>query len=224
MIAGAFLAIGQWDFKRLLAYSSISQIGYVVLGIGLGATLIAKGETAYASLAILGALFHLLNHAVYKSLLFLTSGSVQMSTGTREMREMGGLAEKMPVTRATCTVASASIAGIPPFSGFWSKLILVIAAVQAGFYWVAAIIVFVSLCTLIMYLKVQRYVFLGELPENLQQIKENKGSMLVAMVFLACLCVLMGLLVIVPSLRASILEPAVSVLTDGLGYSKILNM
>jgi len=224
MIVGAFLAIGQWDFKRLLAYSSISQIGYVVLGIGLGGTLLARGENAYASMAILGGLFHLLNHAVYKSLLFLTSGSVQMSTGTRQMREMGGLAEKMPVTRATCTVASASIAGIPPFSGFWSKLILVIAAVQAGFYWVAAIIVFVSLCTLIMYLKVQRYVFLGELPENLQQVKENKGSMLVAMVFLACLCVLMGLLVIVPSLRASILEPAVNVLTDGLGYSKILSM
>jgi multicomponent Na+:H+ antiporter subunit D len=148
-----------------------------------------------------------------------------MSTGTRQMREMGGLAEKMPVTRATCTVASASIAGIPPFSGFWSKLILVIAAVGAQLYWVAAIIVFVSLCTLIMYLKVQRYVFLGELPENLQRVKENKGSMLVAMVFLASLCVLMGLLVIVPSLRSHILEPAVNVLTEGLGYSaKVLSM
>ncbi|MHC4423750.1 MAG: complex I subunit 5 family protein [Planctomycetota bacterium] len=225
MVAGAFLAIGQWDFKRLLAYSSISQIGYVILGIGLGGTLLARGETTYASLAILGGLFHLVNHAVYKSLLFLTSGSVQMSTGTREMKLMGGLAEKMPVTRATCTVASASIAGVPPFSGFWSKLILVVAAVGAQLYWVAAIIVFVSLCTLIMYLKVQRYVFLGELPENLQQTQENKGSMLVAMVFLACLCVLMGLLVIVPSLRSQILEPAVNVLTDGLGYSaKILSM
>jgi multicomponent Na+:H+ antiporter subunit D len=224
MVVGAFLAIGQWDFKRLLAYSSISQIGYVVLGIGLGGTLLARGENAYASLAILGGLFHLVNHAVYKSLLFLTSGSVQMSTGTRQMREMGGLADKMPVTRATCTVASASVAGIPPFSGFWSKLILVIAAAGAQLYWVAAIIVFVSLCTLIMYLKVQRYVFLGELPENLQQVEENKGPMLVAMVFLACLCVLMGLLVIVPSLKANILEPAVNVLTEGLGYSKILNM
>jgi len=224
MVVGAFLAIGQWDFKRLLAYSSISQIGYVVLGIGLGGTLLARGENAYASLAILGGLFHLVNHAVYKSLLFLTSGSVQMSTGTRQLRQMGGLAEKMPVTRATCTVASASIVGIPPFSGFWSKLILVIAAVGAQLYWVAAIIVFVSLCTLIMYLKVQRYVFLGELPENLQQVEENKGPMLVAMVFLACLCVLMGLLVIVPSLRANVLEPAVNVLTEGLGYSKILNM
>ena len=216
MIAGAFLALGQWDFKRLLAYSSISQVGYVVLGIGLGATLIAKkANPAWASLALLGGLFHLVNHAVYKSLLFLTSGSVEMSTGTRQLKEMGGLAQVMPVTRTTCTIASASIAGIPPFSGFWSKLILVIAAVQAGLYWIAAILVFVSLCTLIMYLKVQRYAFLGELPENLQQIKENKGAMLVAMVVLALLCVLMGLLVIVPSLRDSILNPAVSVLTAG---------
>ncbi len=219
MVAGAFLAIGQEDFKRLLAYSSISQIGYVVLGLGLGGLIIARdGNVAWASLAILGGLFHLVNHAVYKSLLFLTSGSVQMSTGTRQLKQMGGLAEKLPFTRATCTVASASIVGIPPFSGFWSKLILVIAAVQAHFYWVAAIIVFVSLCTLIMYLKVQRYVFLGELPENLQQIKENKGSMLVAMVFLACLCGLMGLL-LVPALRSNILQPAVDVLTDGISYS-----
>jgi len=174
MVAGAFLAIGQWDFKRLLAYSSISQVGYVILGIGLGGLIIARdGNLAWASLAILGGLFHLVNHSVYKSLLFLTSGSVQMSTGTRQLREMGGLAEKLPVTRATCTVASAAIAGIPPFSGFWSKLILVVAAIQAHFYWIAAIILFVSLCTLIMYLKVQRYVFLGELPENLQEIKEK---------------------------------------------------
>ncbi len=223
MVAGAFLAIGQWDIKRLMAYSSISQIGYVILGIGLGATLIARGDNlAWASLAILGGLFHLVNHAVYKSLLFLTSGSIEMATGTRQLKEMGGLAEKLPLTRITCTVASASIVGIPPFSGFWSKLILIIAAVQAQFYWIAAIIVFVSLCTLIMYLKVQRYVFLGELPENLRQVKEHKGSMLVAMVFLACLCVLMGLLVLVPALRESILESAVKVLTDGVRYSAVI--
>jgi multicomponent Na+:H+ antiporter subunit D len=220
MVAGAFLALGQWDFKRLLAYSSISQIGYVILGIGLGATLISQAASpAWASLAILGGLFHLVNHAVYKSLLFLTSGSVEMSTGTRQLREMGGLAEKMPVTRTTCAVASASIAGVPPFSGFWSKLILVVAAVQAQLFWVAAIIVFVSLCTLIMYLKIHRYVFLGEVPESLEHVKEHKGSMLVAMVFLACLCALMGLLVLVPGLKESVLDPAVQVLTDGVKYS-----
>ena len=220
MVAGAFLALGQWDLKRLMAYSSISQIGYVILGISLGGLIIAKGgNLAWASMAILGGLFHLVNHAVYKSLLFLTSGSVEMSTGTREMKNMGGLAEKMPLTRAACTVASASIVGIPPFSGFWSKLILVVAAIQSGFYWIAAIIVFVSLCTLIMYLKVQRYVFLGELPENLQQVKESKNSMLAAMLFLACLCVLMGLLVLMPGLKQSILDPAVQVLVDGVKYS-----
>ncbi|MHC4069057.1 MAG: complex I subunit 5 family protein [Planctomycetota bacterium] len=226
MVGGALMAIGQWDIKRLMAYSSISQVGYVTLGIGLGGLIISQeGNPAWASLALLGGLFHLVNHSVYKSLLFLTSGSVQMATGTRQMKEMGGLAERMPVTRATCTVASASIAGIPPFSGFWSKLILVIAAIQAQYYWVAAVIVLVSVCTLIMYLKVQRYVFLGELPENLQQVKENKGSMLLAMVLLACLCVFMGLLLLVPSLKAGILDPAVEVLMSGVEYSaKIINM
>lgn len=224
MLVGGFMAIGQWDFKRLLAYSSISQLGYVVLGIGLGGTLIAKGANpAWASLAILGGLFHLINHAVNKSLLFLTSGSVQMATGTRQLKQMGGLVEKLPITRATCTVASAAIVGIPPFNGFCSKLILVIAAVQAGFYWLGAIIVFVSLLTLIMYLKVQRYIFLGELPENLQQTKEDRGTMTAAMVFLAVFCLLMGLFFLVPSLKANIFdpvfEPAVKVLTDGLAYS-----
>jgi len=226
MIAGAFLAIGQSDLKRLLAYSSISQVGYIVLGIGLGALIIASAgpnpapkQLAWASLAILGGLLHLVNHAVYKALLFLTSGSIEMATGTRQLAQLGGLARRMPVTRATCAIASASIAGVPPFAGFWSKLILVIAAVQAGFYWIAAIIVSVSVCTLIMYLKVHRYVFLGELPQSLLRVRESKTSMLLAMTFLACLCVLMGLLVLVPDLKTTILDPAVKTLTDGLGYS-----
>jgi len=220
MVCGAFLAIGQWDLKRLMAYSSISQLGYVIMGIGLGGVIIADGgNRAWASMAFLGGLFHLLNHAVYKSLLFLTSGSIQMSTGTRDLQRMGGLGEKLPLTRTTCTIASASIAGIPPFSGFWSKLILVIAAIQAGFIWLAAIIVFVSVLTLIMYLKVQRYVFLGDLPKELKDIKENRGSMGLAMISLACLCVLMGLLLLVPALKNNILDPAVDVLLSGVLYS-----
>jgi multicomponent Na+:H+ antiporter subunit D len=219
MVVGVFLAVGQWDLKRLLAYHSISQMGYVVLGIGIGALILAQnGNVAWASLAILGGLFHLVNHAVFKTLLFLTSGSIEMSTGTRQIKALGGLVEKLPFTRAACTIASASIAGVPPFNGFWSKLILVVAAIQAGLFGLAAVTVIVSLVTLISFLKVQRYIFLGELPENLQGIKENRGTMLAAMVFLACLCVLMGLLVIVPSLRESILEPAVKVLTAGPGY------
>jgi multicomponent Na+:H+ antiporter subunit D len=220
MVIGVFLAVGQWDFKRLLAYHSISQMGYVILGLGIGALVIANNKNiAWAAMAILGGMFHLVNHAVFKSLLFLSSGSVEMSTGTRQIKEMGGLVERLPYTRATCSVASASIAGIPPFNGFWSKMILVVAAVQAGYLWLAAITVLVSLVTLISFLKIQRYVFLGELPENLKQTKEYKGYMLAAMVFLACLCLLMGGLVLVPGLKENIMEPAVKVLTEGLNYS-----
>jgi len=220
MIIGVFLAVGQWDFKRLLAYHSISQMGYVILGIGMGALILAQGgDVKIAALAILGGLFHLVNHAVFKSLLFLTSGSVEMSTGTRELKQLGGLVEKLPITRTTCAIASASIAGIPPFNGFWSKAIIVLAAAQARFWGLAVVTVIVSLVTLISFLKVQRYVFLGELPDNLQNIKENKGSMAVAMVLLAGLCVLMGLLLLVEPWRQSILAPAVKTLTDGLAYS-----
>ena len=223
MVIGVFLAVGQWDFKRLLAYHSISQMGYVVLGIGMGAYILAtNGRVEVAALAILGGLFHLLNHSVFKSLLFLTSGSIEMSTGTRQLKEMGGLAEKMPLTRTMCTIASASIAGIPPFNGFWSKLILVIAAVQAGFYWLAAITILVSIVTLLSFLKVQRYVFLGKLPAEFSDIKENRGSMAISMLFLSGLCVLMGALVIVEPLRTMILDRAVEVLVSGLSYSAII--
>jgi len=220
MIAGAFLAIGQGDLKRLLAYSSISQVGYIFLGIGLGGVLLtADANPMWATLAILGSLFHLLNHAVSKSLLFLTSGSVEMATGTRQLGQLGGLAEKLPLTRASCAVASASIVGIPPFGGFWSKLILVVAAIGAGIYWAAALIVAVSVCTLIMYLKVHRYVFLGEPSETRRQIKESRGTMAVAMICLACLCVLLGLVFLVPTIRAELLDPAAKVLCDGVKYA-----
>jgi len=220
MVIGVFLAVGQWDFKRLLAYHSISQMGYVVLGVGIGALILARGgDVKWASLAILGGLFHLVNHAVFKSLLFLTSGSLEMSTGTRQLKEMGGLAEKMPYTRAVCTIASAAIAGVPPFNGFWSKLLIVIAAVQARFFTLAAVTVLVSLVTLISFLKVQRYIFLGELPETMHSVREHKGSMLAAMTTLAVLCLVMGLLIILPSLRSTILDSAVSVLTGGLDYA-----
>jgi multicomponent Na+:H+ antiporter subunit D len=225
MVIGVFLAVAQWDFKRLLAYHSISQMGYVMLGIGMAALILSKGgNPAWASLAMLGGLFHLMNHAVFKSLLFLTSGSVEMSTATRQLKQLGGLAEKLPITRSTCTIASASIAGIPPFNGFWSKLILVIAAVQAGFYALAAVTVLVSIVTLISFLKVQRYVFLGSLPENLKSVVEHRGLMAFAMISLAILCVLMGALVIYEPLRTAVLGNAVTALTDGLAYAgKVLN-
>jgi multicomponent Na+:H+ antiporter subunit D len=225
MVIGVFLAVGQWDFKRLLAYHSISQMGYVVLGVGIGAVVLAEGkDPAWASLAILGGLFHLMNHSVFKSLLFLTSGSIEIATGTRQLKQLGGLAEKMPVTRTMCTIASAAIAGVPPFNGFWSKLLIVLAAVKAQYYSLAAVTVLVSLVTLISFLKVQRYIFLGDLPDKLKEVKESKGSMAWSMGVLACLCVVMGLLLLWEPLRERILTPAVQVLVENVYSSEIIAM
>jgi multicomponent Na+:H+ antiporter subunit D len=220
MVIGVFLAVGQWDFKRLLAYHSISQMGYVVLGLGIGGYILASDGNIHAgTLAILGGLFHLTNHSVFKSLLFLCSGSIEYSTGTRELKEMGGLGTRMPVTRATCTIASLSIAGVPPFNGFWSKLLIVIAAIQGGYHWLAVITILVSCVTLISFLTVLRYTFLGELPEFLKQIKESPKSMLAPLIILAILCMGMGLLLI-PGIKEVILDPASAVLIKGAQYAQ----
>jgi multicomponent Na+:H+ antiporter subunit D len=219
MTVGVFLAVGQWDLKRLLAYHSISQMGYVVLGFGMGGYLLSTGGSlAVASLAILGGVFHLANHAVFKSLLFLCSGSIEYATGTRQLKEMGGLWSRLPFTRTACTVASLSIAGVPPFNGFWSKLLIVIAAFQAGFYWLGAVTILVSFVTLVSFLKVLRYAFLGSLPERLRDVKESPFAMSLAMAVLTVMCAGMGLL-LVDGLRGQFLEPAVNALSMGLGYA-----
>lgn len=216
MVIGVFLAVGQWDFKRLLAYHSISQMGYVILGIGIGGYLIASGGSMeVATLAMIGGIFHLANHSVFKSLLFLCSGSIEYQTGTRQLKEMGGLAQRMPVTRGACTIASLSIAGVPPFNGFWSKLLIIIAAIQAGFWWLAAITIVVSFVTLLSFLKVLRYAFLGSLPDALRQVRESPFLMSISLALLAILCVGMGVLLI-PEARSVVLEPAVEALTRGI--------
>ena len=220
MVVGVFLAVGQWDFKRLLAYHSISQMGYVILGIGLGGYLLATGgNPGAAALAILGGVFHLANHSVFKSLLFLCSGSIEYRSGTRQLKEMGGLAENMPLTRATCTIASLSIAGVPPFNGFWSKLIIVIAAFQAGFPWLAAVTILVSFVTLLSFLKVLRYAFLGALPEALRKVRECPALMALSLVILAVFCSGMGL-ILVPAFREVVLDPAVGALARGVEYAR----
>jgi multicomponent Na+:H+ antiporter subunit D len=221
MTVGVFLAVGQWDFKRLLAYHSISQMGYVILGIGLGGYLWSTGGSqGAASLAVLGGIFHLANHAVFKSLLFLCSGAVEYRTGTRQLKEMGGLLERMPATRWTTTMASLSIAGVPPFNGFWSKLLIVIAAFQAGLPGLAALIILVSFVTLVSFLKVLRYAFLGSLPEALRGIREAPALMLAPMALLAVLCATMGLLLL-PGIREGFLDPAVGALRTGLEYAAL---
>ncbi len=210
MVVGVFLAIGQWDFKRLLAYHSISQIGYVVLGIGLG-----------TPLGILGGLFHLFNHSVFKSLLFLNSGAVEYSTGTRDLKEMGGLASKMPLTGTTSLIASMSIAGIPPFNGFWSKLIIIIAAVQAGRYGYAFWAVVASVLTLASFMKVMKYAFLDRLKEKWNAVKEVPVFMKLSMSALALICILGGVL-LVGALNDAFLERATDVLLEGTKYAAIV--
>lgn len=220
MVIGVFLAIGQWDIKRLLAYHSISQMGYVVMSVGIGMTLLSKGmKPEIASLAIAGGIFHLINHAAFKGLLFLNAGAIEYTTGTRNLREMGGLAKNMPVTSATSFIASMSISGVPPFNGFFSKLIIIIAAIMARFYLLAALAVIVSIITLASFMKFQRYAFYNK-PDNSRSlnIKEVPFPMMFSMITLSIVCILLSLLA-VPAIRDAILTPAINILADPLKYS-----
>ncbi|MBN2030178.1 NADH/ubiquinone/plastoquinone (complex I) [bacterium] len=210
MVAGAFLALSQKDFKRLLAYSSISQIGYVIFAFGLG-----------TPLGFLGGLFHLINHASFKSLLFLNSGAVVYRTDNRDMEKMGGFSQRMPVTGTTSLMGSLSIGGIPPLGGFWSKLVIVIAAVESHHFILAGIAVLTSIITLAYYLKVQKMTFFGKLSDLYKGVKEVPVLMCVSMVTLAILSLGLGVLLL-PQLRNIILDPAVNVIAGGLDYAKMV--
>ena len=205
IIIGVILAVGQWDMKRLLAYHSISQIGYILLGIGIA-----------TPLGILGAVFHLFNHALFKSLLFYNAGSVEMALGTRDLRKMGNLMKILPITSQTSLIASLSISGIPPFNGFFSKLVIIIAALQAGLPWYAVFAVIGSLLTLASFMKVQRYGFKGETVVD-SVINKIGWRMNTAMITLAVLCVITSLL-IVPGIKEVTLDPVVKVITDRTQY------
>jgi len=135
---------------------------------------------------------------------------------------MGGLAKPMPVTAATSFVASMSISGIPPFNGFFSKLIIIIAAVWAGFYLLAVLAVIVSIITLASFLKFQRYAFYNNpLRDEYKEIKEVPFPMMLSMVTLGIICVLLSLLAI-PVIRDTVLTPAIDILTDPLKYTSTI--
>jgi len=214
MVIGVFLAIGQWDFKRLLAYHSISQMGYVVLALGVGAELAAAGERTLAGLCLFGGLFHLFNHAAFKSLLFLSSGSIEQQTGTRLLKQLGGLTRRMPLTAFCCRVGALSIAGVPPLNGFFSKLIIIIALVLAGHPLLAALAVLVALMTLLSFVKVQRYALEGSAAKRVGPAHEAPALMGVAMVVLAIVCLLGGLAM--GPLRTYLFDPAGQALLKGV--------
>ena len=207
MFVGVVLALYQWDYKRLLAYHSISQVGYIILGISLA-----------TPLGILGGIFHLLNHSIFKSLLFLTSGATEYTLGTRDLRNMGELNKNMPLTTFSALVGSMSISGIPPFNGFWSKLIIILACIQAKQYFTGFVATVVSFLTLSSFTKVLKYGFYGKSEESFQRnIKEVPLDMIIAMLILSICCIFIGLL-LVPQVKPYFLSKVVAVLQQGIEY------
>jgi multicomponent Na+:H+ antiporter subunit D len=204
MVVGGLMATGQHDIKRLFAYSSISQAGFIVLGLGLG-----------TPLGLVGALYHLVNHSMFKSLLFLNAGAIEYCTGTRKLEELGGLNRAMPVTGATSLVGSMSIAGIPPFNGFWSKLIIILACVQAGYYGFATVAVLVSIVTLAYQLRVQRGAFFAALPATLADIRKEPRMMALAMIVLALGCIVLSFAVVTGFADPVLVGNAQDVLSSG---------
>ena len=179
---GAFAALGQKNFKRMLAYSSISQIGYIVIGLG-----------AANAIGVAGAILHLFNHSVFKTLLFVNAAAVEKESGTVDMDKLGGLSNKMPVTGFTSVLAFLSTAGVPPLSGFWSKLLIVLGVWQAGSPTVAILAILLSLVTLGYFLSMQRRVFFGKLAAGLEEIREANFCALVPAILLAVITLCLGL-------------------------------
>lgn len=180
MLFGVVLALKQTNVKRLLAYSSISQMGYVLLGISVG-----------TGIGMAGGLFHILNHAIFKMLLFLCMGAVIYATGKRDLGELGGLGKRMPVTFVAFGIATLAITGMPLFNGFVSKA-MISESVSVSFL-LKLVIVLTSAGTLAVFIKLLRHTFLGKLPEKLKNTSEAPILMLLPMLVLAGACLGIGL-------------------------------
>lgn len=196
MVFGILMAMSQDDIKRLLAYSSVSQIGYVLAGVGLG-----------TYLGCYGGLYHLVNHALFKSLLFLCAGAVIHATGTRRISELGGLRHHMPITSVCFLVGALAIAGFPPLNGFWSKLTIYLALAKAGLWWAAIIAVGASILTTAVMVRAGFRVFWGDRPER--SVMEAPALMWMPMAALGSLCLLLG---IYPQAAYPLLDRAAAVL------------
>ncbi|MCX8074174.1 MAG: proton-conducting transporter membrane subunit [Clostridia bacterium] len=184
ILIGAFGAIAQKDMKRMLAYSSISQMGYILAGV-----------STFSSTGIIAAVFHLFNHATFKTVLFLNSACIEKQTGTTNMTELKGLEKKMPITSWTSIIASMSTAGIPPLSGFWSKILVIIALWQVGYIKSAIIAIIASIITLGYFVLMQRKVFFGKLAEKLTEIKEVESPLLLPVIIMSLMIILAGIYV-----------------------------
>lgn len=212
MFIGSLLAFGQTDIKRLFAYSSISQMGYIALGFGLG-----------TPLGIMGALFHLFNHSFAKSLLFLNAGAIEHHTGTRDLSKIRAIMSEAPVIGWTNLIGALSIAGMPPFGGFWSKLIIILACVKAGHPVLAFVAAFVGILTLAYYFKALTPVLFGERTEShINRAKQSlTWSMALPMIVLALICVGGGL-ILFPSFGKDILASAADILSRGVSTASFV--
>lgn len=190
------MALVQKDYKRLLSYHAISQMGYMVLGIGTA-----------NPIGIAGGLFHMVNNAIYKSSLFLTGGAVERRAGTTDITQLGGLYRNMPITAICYVISAASISGIPPFNGFFSKELVIEGALHTGypiFFWAGLI---GSILTLASFLKLGHSVYFGERPKNMAQVKEAEWPLLVPMIVLAGFCILFGFGAQLP--LSSLIQPSI---------------
>lgn len=204
LFIGTLQSVKQSDAKRLLAYSSIGQIGYIVLGLGAALFLADSDEPALVGLAVaavLGALLHALNHAIFKGLLFLTGGSLEYAAGTRDLNRLGGLVRWMPVSAALAALASLAVAGMPPGSGFASKWAVISSTLLAGDGWVmlvpfGIVALFTSAVTLACYVKFFGLAFTasGAEASAARPLREVPASMLAAKIGLTVLCLAQGLL------------------------------
>jgi len=211
IILAVVIALVQHDLKRLLGYHAVSQVGYMVLGIGTG-----------SAIGIAGGLFHMINHAIYKSCLFLDSGNVEKSAGTTDLDKLGGLSRYMPVTFVTFLVASLSISGIPPFNGFVSKWMIYQGIIESAGpknpLWIAWLVaaMFGSALTVASFMKLLHAVFLGRPARDFKDVKEAGFSMSFPVMTLALACFVFGVFAFLLPLPMFI-APAIGVSITYLG-------
>ena len=198
IILAVMMALIQHNLKKLLAFHAVSQVGYMVMGIGTG-----------VPIGIAGGLFHMLNNAIYKSCLFLGAGAVEKRVGTTELEDVGGLGKVMPVTFIACLVSSLAISGVPPLNGFASKWLIYQSTIEIGQPIFLITAMFGSALTLASFIKVIHSVFLGKRPENLNNVKPVGWSMSFPMVVLGLLCIVFGVCAQIP--LKYLIGPAVGV-------------
>ncbi len=202
-VLGVVYALGQHDIKRMLAYCSVENIGIILMGIGIGMIGAAAGKPMMAMLGFAGGLLHVLNHSIFKSLLFMGAGMVLRKTGRRTMDALGGLMKNMKVTGTTFLVGSVAISGLPPLNGFVSEFLIYISgfsgAAPGGRAFVSCLAVIVSLAVigglaLALFTKVMGVVFQGEpRTEAAQGVNETGAAMRFPMMILAGACLAIGL-------------------------------